>query len=699
MRLKTLLAALVAIAMITVPFTAAIGVQDVYADEGDETELKVGEALGFGTSFDSFDGLINFIMGYPYDPEEAGDNEDIGALFEILDMIGSFDFEVIIAGVAEVIRSDKTGFEIQFDAGISIEADVSVDIESLEELYEQISEMTPGEGVDPDDFYDDLDALLNIIPMIFGDGELFVELNGKAAVTLHGNLKFNWDLEATQADISFDAIGEISLKTNIDLIPTMEEFGDSDDAPVNTDPENDGDEEYEGPAVKYLAIGERDEYTLTFGAFMDMSAYDNNVFMIQVFPGGEFISDILFNDATYRKGMYVYIDAPEDFSDFIKGEEGFLGELFDDDDSKQAGYTDFGMDNYGYIPLFDVEDGGVIVYAPFLMDDFINLKLPILSDVGEFEEEPWSILFIDENEKSDIREKINRINIMSNSMTSKLEPKVSVYTLDDEFGYELYDTFTVPFNGTADLPILDNFTRTLGGKDTEYQFMGWCNGHEFMWNPSWGIKTDLELYPMFFEIYTDFDHIDPSGSTYVKMDINDLEDVNIDFNFTGTLQVAVYDGDELLYVWNVPGTDGSGKITNFKVETLTGGNLFNKAKNELGKDIVYLDFKSSGETPPGTTFSYYVGEEYSNGTVLNVYFVIEDSEGNFLGLDPVGTATVIDGMAIFNIYHCSGYVISLLSSLSDPLGLDMYIIIVAAVLFIIAGAASVMNRRSRRTNL
>lgn len=701
MRLKSLLAALVAIAMITVPCAAVVGVQDAYAEKDDETELKVGDALGFGTSFDSLDGLISLIMGYPYDPEETGDNEDDDTLSEILDMFGSFDFEVIIAGIAEVVKADKTGYEIEFDAGISVDAGVCVDVESLEYLYEQISEMTPKEGVNPDDFQSGIDYILDILSMIFGDGELFIELNGKVAATLHGNIKFNSDLEATRANMSFGAMGKISLETNIDLISTMEGLEDIfGGVPVNTDSEGDGDDEDKDPAVKYLADGKRDVYSLTLGLFTDVGTYGNNIFVTEEY-GSEARSFILLDNATYVSGMYLYIDAPEDFFDFIKNEEEFIGDLFENNDSKEAGYTDFGMGDYGYTKLFIIYDGRAIVYAPIGMDDFIDIKLPILSDAGEVEEKSWSVLLIDESSKNDIRDKLNRIDDVSDSMTSKLKPKVSVYTIDEGSERELYDTSTVSFNGIADLPVLENITRTFEGEETEYQFMGWCNDDGFKWNPSWKIKTDLELYPMYSEIYTDFSHIDPNGSTYVKIDINDLEDVSLNFDFTGVLQVAVYDGDDLLYVWNVPGTDGSGEITNFKVESLTGGKLFNKAKKELGGDILYLDFKSSGETPPGTTFSYYVGEEYANGTVLNVYFVIEDDEGNFLGLDSVGTATVIDGMATFDINHCSGYVVSLFSFLSDddPSGLKTYIIYVAVALFILAGAAFIMNRRSSRTNL
>lgn len=256
------------------------------------------------------------------------------------------------------------------------------------------------------------------------------------------------------------------------------------------------------------------------------------------------------------------------------------------------------------------------------------------------------------------------------------------------------------------------------GEDTiEYKHVGW--GHEMYWdlyeidwyfeemvpwNPAWKVKGNMNLYPIYTEVnenlddlFADIVHSDWQFH-YVKVDIEDLNDVDYDFDYEGILYVDVYDGDKLLYTWNVAGAP-DGEITNFKIESSKEGDLRVKVENKLKdedklkENFLYLDFKSSGPTLPGTTVSYNVEGIFSNGTELEVLFVIEDGDG--VKFELVGHAIVSGNTVTFDVPHYSGYVLNAIPLPSEGGTTDylIYIAIAVVAILLIAGAAYFMHSR------
>ena len=236
------------------------------------------------------------------------------------------------------------------------------------------------------------------------------------------------------------------------------------------------------------------------------------------------------------------------------------------------------------------------------------------------------------------------------------------------------------------------------------KFIGWrtqLGGIE--WNPVWGVKGDLVLWPIFIEASDNLEdafsilELPDSESAYISLNIDNLEDLaDIDFGFGGTLYVDIVDDEgNFLYSWSINSSvDTKGKITNFKV--MSDDSKLDDVKEYVGNGkSMYLNFSSSGQTPGMTTVKYNVSGTYEDGTELSVYFVHEDEEGNIIGVELIETAIVSNGMVVFNVDHCSGYVLSMLSIDPDKQDLFLYVVIVVVAIVLIAAIAVLLSRRKK----
>ncbi|MGI6472404.1 MAG: hypothetical protein ACOX1N_05010 [Candidatus Methanomethylophilaceae archaeon] len=279
MRLKSLLAALIAVAMISVPFAAVVGVQDVYADESEELDVKVGDAWGFSATLNSFDDfeefgesledilgelfgegftvtdLLEMILGSGDDDDDDEDDFDFSSLFdigeddlkillEIFNALEIIDFNIVIAGIIEVIQADETGYAIAVDAGVSAEVSLNIE-ENLVDILGTVEDLAPHE-YDDDSIWNKIISLLGE-DSFFGTGDLLVDLNLSLALMLSGIIKLDPDWNLKHVEFSVDIVGTASLETNIDLYGTLVGIIDA----FN----NLGDPDYTMPTVEYLDDG------------------------------------------------------------------------------------------------------------------------------------------------------------------------------------------------------------------------------------------------------------------------------------------------------------------------------------------------------------------------------------------------------------------------------------------------------------
>ncbi len=730
MRLKSLLAALIAVAMISVPFAAVVGVQDVYADDGEDAGVKVGDAWGFSATLDSFDdfeefgesleeilgeffgeegeefSLLDFIMdilspdeyadeddgeGEGSDFDELLSEEDLEIILDIFEKLATLKFNIVIAGIIEVTQADENGYTVSVDAGVSADVSLKVDINSLEKMYEEIAEMIPEEGEgDYSEIWETIEHILEMAPDYIGDGKLFVKLDLLLALMLSGTVMYDSDWELKNADISTDLVGTVGLETNVDIVGTIFEFiFNEDDSSLPTS------------LLQYLDDGERDVYSVTVGL-----SFDNTVYTV-----GDSVLD------TVVMGITVDAEAPVSLLVALKFILEIPNEIYRTGSNLQFSLADANVSyEYGYdeaIPLL------------YIVDEAIYLTV-IKADEADDADGDKSVLFLEGPDKTAVRNDFKKVKNTYNGMVSKVGPSnVTLYGLEydeeeDEFEFVVSEKIEVPFNKRmTNLPVLDNLV--LGEEDeyVEYKHVGWgCINTEpgdvveyddyedmTIWNPAWKVKGDLKLYPIYAYVYEDLE--DTLGYlssifyfdlVYVKVDINELDDVGLDFESGALLYIDVYDGDKFLYTWKIGSPNGiwGGEITNFRIGVLNEGDLFNEAKKELDGSVLFLNFSSSGTTPFGTTVSYNVEGVFSDGTELYVYLVLENEEGKFLGLEPMGIYVVDGNTVLFNVPHCSVYALSAIpqSSSSDGgLSTSVYAIVAVVAILLVAGVAYVMFSR------
>ena len=724
------MAALIAVAMISVPFAAVVGVQDVYADESEELDVKVGDAWGFSATLNSFDDfeefgesledilgelfgegftvtdLLEMILGSGDDDDDDEDDFDFSSLFdigeddlkillEIFNALEIIDFNIVIAGIIEVIQADETGYAIAVDAGVSAEVSLNIE-ENLVDILGTVEDLAPHE-YDDDSIWNKIISLLGE-DSFFGTGDLLVDLNLSLALMLSGIIKLDPDWNLKHVEFSVDIVGTASLETNIDLYGTLVGIIDA----FN----NLGDPDYTMPTVEYLDDG-TDVFSFEIRYSTDTATY--------------FGKDIIITD-TNVMGFTIDVTAPEAILSILSL---ITGKLCDEGETS----LEFSIANvetqYG---VQDSSDSSEL--------EFIRSIVSLGNESG---------LFLEDTGKTAVRNDFRKVEDAYSGLVSEFGPcKVTfcdiAYDEDtpDEPDFVVLSEIDVPFNGKiTGFPVLDNVTYDEGA--TMYKHVGWgyvpveyrdCDYGEYYnfminWNPAWKVKGDVNLYPIFAKIHTSLaDALDELGNDYepfhyAKVDISNLtDDGEYLFDAYGTLFVEVYDGNKYLYTWIISGDESDeddGLITNFGINTLEEGSLFNDAMGEFDGSVLFLNFSSSGPTPSGTAVSYNVEGVFEDGMEVYVYLVLEDDDGAFLGLKLMGVYVVDGNAVLFNVPHCSVYALNAIPQPSDPsndgpstddnppsgegsssdggLSTNVYMIVAVAAILLVAGVAYVMFSR------
>lgn len=660
MKLKLLIAVLIAVSMV-VPCAAAI--ESASASPDDETAgMALGDAWGIKFTADK-DQLMEMIFD-----EEDEDNQD---MYDTLDeAIKKADVNAAL--IVEVIRANDSGYTISVDGGILIEVSVEYD--------------------------DDIEL----------DGDeypLRAEASLKAVVVVQGLVNLDADFNITSVDVAIDAFIDAELSTNFSIMNYIDlmndETGEMDISDVFTDTDNDS-EIMAGASLRY-------SMSSTGGSGVTTVEDLNDVIYTLTLDGKQsmFASVFANIDGEIAEALMYMIPEDSDYEDFII-----------DEDTIQVSMT------FGAYAVTDMEfsllaeqngdnGDGTFDYEFYIEDLYLTTEelspddLPFFDSLADIEVDPDFEYYLDSTEKSQVRSVFNKVLSAYNGSGSGLNFTVTYVVEEEE------TTQTVAFNKFVNPPAVPD--KTVG--DETMKCVGWMTEEGLEWNAGWGVKGDVTLYPIYAKEFTDVSELmtymgaGTSGDPvygHIRIDGADgLADFlsSGSFQFYGTLYVDVYDDEgNYLFSWTIF-NDGSAldpdtvmdlnivseELTDEELEALSGHFLSGETS------FLYIDFAASGLMPGKTTVTYNVGDKFADGTVLQIYFVVVDGDGNVIGLEPVRNATVVDGKVTFDLDHCSGYVLSAIS-VPDTADDDtmLYIAIAVAAVIIVAVVAFVLHRRAGR---
>ena len=660
MKLKILIAVLIAVSMV-VPCAAAI--ESASASPDDETAgMALGDAWGIKFTADK-DQLMEMIFD-----EEDEDNQD---MYDTLDeAIKKADVNAAL--IVEVIRANDSGYTISVDGGILIEVSVEYD--------------------------DDIEL----------DGDeypLRAEASLKAVVVVQGLVNLDADFNITSVDVAIDAFIDAELSTNFSIMNYIDlmndETGEMDISDVFTDTDNDS-EIMAGASLRY-------SMSSTGGSGVTTVEDLNDVIYTLTLDGKQsmFASVFANIDGEIAEALMYMIPEDSDYEDFIV-----------DEDTIRVSMT------FGAYAVTDMEfsllaeqngdnGDGTFDYEFYIEDLYLTTEelspddLPFFDSLADIEVDPDFEYYLDSTEKSQVRSVFNKVLSAYNGSGSGLNFTVTYVVEEEE------TTQTVAFNKFVNPPAVPD--KTVG--DETMKCVGWMTEEGLEWNAGWGVKGDVTLYPIYAEEFTDVSELmtymgaGTSGDPvygHIRIDGADgLADFlsSGSFQFYGTLYVDVYDDEgNYLFSWTIF-NDGSAldpdtvmnlnivseELTDEELEALSGHFLSGETS------FLYIDFAASGLMPGKTTVTYNVGDKFADGTVLQIYFVVVDGDGNVIGLEPVRNATVVDGKVTFDLDHCSGYVLSAIS-VPDTADDDtmLYIAIAVAAVIIVAVVAFVLHRRAGR---
>ncbi len=148
-------------------------------------------------------------------------------------------------------------------------------------------------------------------------------------------------------------------------------------------------------------------------------------------------------------------------------------------------------------------------------------------------------------------------------------------------------------------------------------------------------------------------------------------DVDVTFN--------VKNEDKVVYSW----TFASNAINNV-IDIDLGLNVGSSdKKSEIEKitkneDVLYLSFTHHGELPAPATMKVFVGDKYSDGTIVKLYYYNEDTNQVELISKDI---EVKDGYVTFTIEHCSDYFLEeqVASNINNPDTGDINVIALGSI--------------------
>lgn len=661
LNLKVIIAVLIAVTMV-VPCAAAMESTTAGAVE-EPSGLALGDAWGIEYSGDK-DDLIELLL----------DGEEVPA--EYLEMYNAIHSSIEKANmdaalIIEVIRADESGYTISVDGGILIEVSVEFD-----------DEIEIGDGT-------------------YG---LNADASLKAVIVFQGLVNLDAEYNITSVDVTIDAYIDAKLTTNFSIMNYIELM-------------NDETGEI-GPAYVFTETDNTSE--LMAGASIGYSMYSAGESGVTTIEDLGDVAYVLTLDGKHSVNASVFANIDGEIAEaliYMMPEDSDYGDFIIDEDTIQASMT------MGDTVMTDMEisldaeqngvenEDGTFEYAFDIeglhlgTETLLPSDLPYFETLADVDVDPEFEYYLDSTEKSEVRGTFNKILSAYNGSASDLKFTVT-YVVD-----EVETTQTVGFNKFVNPPAVPD--KTVG--ENTMKCVGWMTEDGLEWNAGWGVKGDLTLYPVYAEEFTNVSDLiaymksDPTVPAYgyIRIDgVADLADFlgSGNFEFNGTMYVDVYDDDgKYLFSWTIY-NDGTPLDPSTVMDlNIAGGELTDEELEKLSESLIsgetsfmYIDFAASGLMPGKTTVTYNVGDKFADGTVLQIYYVITDGDGNIIGLEPVRNATVVDGKVTFDLDHCSSYV---LSAISVPDSEDdntmLYIGIAVAAIIIIAVAAVLLLRRSR----
>ncbi len=673
LKLKVLIAVLIAVSMV-VPLAATIDSASALPDEG-TSDMAVGDAWGVKFTADK-----DQLMGMIFDEEDKS-----GEMYLVLnEAIKKADVNAAL--IVEVIRANESGYTISVDGGILIEVSVE---------YDDNIEIGPNEPP----------SLLVLANSVQEEYPLNVDATLKVVLVVRGLVNLDVEGNITSVDIAIDAFIDGKLTTNFSIMGYIDlmndETGTLGPADVFTDTDN----------VSSIMAGASLRYSMSStGGSGITTLEDLGSMMYTLTLNGKqslFASAFANIDGELAEALIYMMPENSGYEDFII-----------DEDTIQVSMT-FGASTITdmALPLL-VEKGydnldGTYEYDFYIGDQYLGTEdlnpddLPNFASLADIVVDKDFEYYLDSTEKGEVRGVFNKILSAYNGCGSGLNFTVT-YDID---GVET--TQTVGYNKFVNPPAVPD--KTVG--DKTLKCVGWMTEDGLEWKADYGVKGDVTLCPVYAEEFTDVSELMTYMATgtstdpvygHIRIDGADgLADFlsSGSFVFFGTLYVDVYDNDgNYLFSWEIF-NDGtaldpdtvmdlgivSEELTDEELEALSGHFLSGETS------FLYIDFAASGLMPGKTTITYNVGDKFADGTELQIYFVVTDGEGNMIGLEPVRSATVVNGKVTFDLDHCSGYVLSAISvpGTADDDNTMMYIAIAVAAVIIVAIAAYVLHRRSR----
>lgn len=147
------------------------------------------------------------------------------------------------------------------------------------------------------------------------------------------------------------------------------------------------------------------------------------------------------------------------------------------------------------------------------------------------------------------------------------------------------------------------------------------------------------------------DIIITSDASLSKEDISKIRDSK------KTLRFNYFDENrKLLYSWYVNGSEINTDVEFLTLIEFTADNIDNIYKNSNYADGLYVKFKHEGDLPNGTKVKLYVGDKFSNESIVNLYYYNKTNKN----LELVKNNLIVnDGYIEFDLNHCSDYFVTM----------------------------------------
>ena len=196
------------------------------------------------------------------------------------------------------------------------------------------------------------------------------------------------------------------------------------------------------------------------------------------------------------------------------------------------------------------------------------------------------------------------------------------------------------------------------------------------------------------------DTINKTTSKSIEVEIKDEENTlssNILKELKGKdieLKITKYENDNIKYIWSI--SDKNIK-EEFDFDTLVKFESENADKiNELMNyaQSIYLNYSHSGNLPKNTKFKVYVGNEYNENDLLNLYYFDEKSNKMILEQENL---VVKNGFVEYEIEHCSEYILTQSKIKNSNFDYKNIIIIIETI--VIIGGIIYMSLKSKNIKI